>query len=82
MTRIRIIYTEGTIDESNQLSGNNELSETSWGDSLSPKLLQTNEQILKSFFEIVRSGYNPERVGVFMAKEVRAHQMNSENMVK
>jgi hypothetical protein len=82
MTRIRIIDTEGTIDESNQSSRTNELSETSWGDSSSPKLLQTNEQILKSFFEIVRPGCNPERAKVFMAKEVRAHQMNSENMVK
>lgn len=51
------------------------------GDSPSPKFLQSNEQILKSFFEIVRSGCNPERAEVFMAKEVRAHQMNSENMV-
>jgi hypothetical protein len=74
MTRIRIIDTEGTIDESNQSSRTNELSETSWGDSPSPKL--------KSFFEIVRPGCNPERAKVFMAKEVRAHQMNSENMVK
>lgn len=80
MTRIQLNDTEGTINETNQPSGNNELIEPSWGDSPYAKLLQTNEQIIKNFFEIVRSGCNPERAEVFMAKEVTAHQMNSEKM--
>lgn len=49
MTRIRQIDKERTLDELNQLPGNNELTEISGGDSPSPKFLQTNEQIIKSF---------------------------------
>ncbi|WPK13965.1 ester cyclase [Lysinibacillus louembei] len=48
---------------------------------MNDSLLQTNEQILKSFYEIVRTGRHPERAELFMAKEVKAHQINSENMV-
>ena len=81
MTRIRQNDKERILDELNQISGNNELTEISGGDSPSPKLLQTNEQIIKSFFEVVRSGCNPEQAKFFMAKEVRAHQVNSESMV-
>ena len=43
--------------------------------------IQTNEQIIKSFFKVVRSGNKPEQAETFMAKEVKAHQMNSESMV-
>lgn len=81
MTRIRQIDKERRLDELNQLPGNNELTEISGGDSPAPKFLQTNEQIIKSFFEVVRSGCTPEQAKVFMAKEVRAHQVNSESMV-
>ncbi|MBL3645887.1 ester cyclase [Bacillus sp. RHFB] len=81
MTRIRQNDKERTLDELNQIPGNNELTKISGGDSPSPKFLQTNEQIIKSFFEVVRSGCNPEQAKYFMAKEVRAHQVNSESMV-
>ncbi|MFJ5625311.1 ester cyclase [Peribacillus loiseleuriae] len=43
--------------------------------------IQTNEQIIKTFFEVVRSGNKPEQAETFMVKEVKAHQMNSESMV-
>lgn len=65
----------------NQIPGNNEFTEISGGDSPAPKFLQTNEQIIKSFFEVVRSGSNPEQAKFFMAKEVRAHQVNSESLL-
>ncbi|WP_255452368.1 ester cyclase [Sporosarcina sp. ANT_H38] len=47
----------------------------------SPLSRQTNEQIIKGFFEVVRSGKKPEQAETFMAKEVKAHQMNSESML-
>lgn len=64
-----------------QVPGDNELTEISAGDSPAPKFLQTNEQIIKSFFEVVRSGSSPEQAKDFMAKEVKAHQVNSESEV-
>lgn len=68
------------IDELNQTIDINELRDEA---SLkrSPSSIQTNEQIIKSFFEVVRSGNKPEQAETFMAKEVKAHQMNSESMV-
>ncbi|MGE7771191.1 ester cyclase [Viridibacillus arvi] len=43
--------------------------------------IQTNEQIVKSFFEVVRSGNKPELAETFLTKEVKAHQLNSDSMV-
>ena len=37
------------------------------------------EKIVRGFFQIVRSGREPERAAEFMADTVLAHQMNSEN---
>ncbi len=72
--------TDVAIDELNQSIDINEFSdETSLKNSPSP--IQTNEQIIKRFFEVVRSGNKPEQAETFMAKEVKAHQMNSESMV-
>ncbi|WP_405387197.1 ester cyclase [Peribacillus muralis] len=81
MTEFRQFDKDRTLDELNQLPRNDGFTEISGGDSPAPKFLQTNEQIIKSFFEIVRSGCAPEQAKVFMAKEVRAHQINSESMV-
>ena len=38
-----------------------------------------SEKIVRGFFQIVRSGREPERAAEFMADTVLAHQMNSEN---
>ncbi|HJP63313.1 MAG TPA: Rid family hydrolase [Mucilaginibacter sp.] len=38
-----------------------------------------SEKIVKGFFQIVRSGREPERAAEFMADTILAHQMNSEN---
>ncbi|MGN7360670.1 ester cyclase [Paenibacillus sp. SAF-054] len=38
----------------------------------------TAEQIVRTFFEEVRSGRDPEHAGLWMADEVHAHQMVSE----
>jgi len=67
------------IDELNQTMDINELRDEATLKA-SPPLIQTNEQIIKSFLEVVRSGNKPEQAEIFMAKEVKAHQMNSENM--
>lgn len=61
--------------------------ETSLSVSTSPRVTQrlqnhsslTNEQVIKKFIEVVRSGYDPEQAELFMANEITAHQMNSEN---
>jgi len=68
------------IDKLNQLI---DISEFRGETSLkkSPSSIQTNEQIINKFFEVVRSGNKPEQAETLMAKEVKAHQMNSESMV-
>lgn len=67
------------IDELNQSIDINELrGETSL--KKLPSSIQTNVKIIKSFFEVVRSGNKPEQAEIFLAKEVKAHQMNSESM--
>lgn len=38
----------------------------------------TAEQIVRTFFEEVRSGKDPEHAGLWMAEEVHAHQVASE----
>jgi len=40
---------------------------------------EESEKIVRGFFQIVRSGSEPERAAEFMADTVLAHQMNSEN---
>ncbi|OPA74600.1 polyketide cyclase [Paenibacillus selenitireducens] len=41
----------------------------------------TNEQVIRSFFETVRSGKDPDQAPHYMANEVLAHQINGENRV-
>lgn len=43
--------------------------------------LTDDEQVIENFYEVVRSGTKLEQVGIFMANEVKANQMNSENFV-
>ncbi|RDW16047.1 polyketide cyclase [Oceanobacillus arenosus] len=77
MDRKRRFDRDVAIDERNQsieLTGETSLTK-------SPSSIQDNEQIVKKFFEVVRSGNKPEQAEKFMAKEVKAHQMNSERMV-
>lgn len=52
----------------NQIPGNNELTEISGGDSPSPKFLQTNEQIIKSFFEVVDQVAIPNKLSFLWRK--------------
>ncbi|MFB9841924.1 Rid family hydrolase [Mucilaginibacter ginsenosidivorans] len=40
---------------------------------------EESEKIVSAFFEVVRSGREPDRAAEFMADTVLAHQMNSEN---
>jgi len=39
----------------------------------------TPEQLVRGFFEVVRSGRDPERAAEFLAPQVAAHQMNAED---
>jgi len=72
--------TDVVIDKLNQSIAIDELSdETSFNKSPSP--LQTSEQIIRKFFDVVRSGNKPEQAETFMANEIKAHQMNSESLL-
>lgn len=41
----------------------------------------TNEQVVRDFFDNVRSGENPDQAVLYMANEVLAHQITGENRV-
>lgn len=87
MVRQRQFDKERALSTMKQPSEKKGHGETSLSVSTSPRVTQrlqnhsslTNEQVIKKFIEVVRSGYDPEQAELFMANEITAHQMNSEN---